>query len=88
MRGYLVNSLYSGGISIHIDAISMVVYTFLNYDIFLSLKVVLNLANDAGPEEKQLNTAFLMGLHCFYQSTHLGVSIIQRIKEHNNNCSL
>ena len=37
---------------------------FLNYDVFLSLKTVLNLANSADPDEMQHNAAFHLGLHC------------------------
>ena len=37
---------------------------FLNYDIFLSRKVVLILANSAGPDEMQHYAAFHLGLHC------------------------
>ena len=43
---------------------------FLNYDVFLSLKVVLIFTNSADPD---------LGLHCC-QSTHLGVSSILRVK--------
>ena len=36
----------------------------LNYDVFLSLKVVLILANSADPDEMQQYAAFHLGLHC------------------------
>ena len=36
----------------------------LNYDVFLSLKVVLILANSADPDEMQHYAAFHLGLHC------------------------
>ena len=58
---------------LHIDTISMelpIVYfkgsqeEFLNHDVFLSLKVVLFLANSADPDEMQHNAAFHLGLHC------------------------
>ena len=56
-----------------IDTISMglpIVYfkglqvEFLNYDAFLSLKVVLILANSADPDEMQHYAAFHLGPHC------------------------
>ena len=52
---------------IHIDTISPLschVQNFLNYDVFLSLRVVLTLANSADPDEMQLYAAFYLGLHC------------------------
>ena len=36
----------------------------LNYDLFLSLKLVLTLANSADPDEMQHTAAFHLGLHC------------------------
>ena len=36
----------------------------LNYDVFLSLKAVLILANSADPDEKQHFAAFHLGLQC------------------------
>ena len=72
---------------IHIDTISMglsilhlkrLQVNFLNYDVFLSLKVVLILANSADPDEMQHYTAFHLGLRCL-QSTHLGVSSIHMV---------
>ena len=36
---------------------------FLNYDVFLSLKVVLMLANSEDTDEMQLYAAFHLGLH-------------------------
>ena len=74
---------------IHIDTISIglpivffnvpQVRIFLNYDIFLSLKIVLILANSVDTDEMQHYAAFHLGLHCLpkYQ---LGVSSIQRDK--------
>ena len=50
-----------------IDTISMglpIVKNFLNYDVFLSLKIVLILANSADPDEMQYYAAFHLGLHC------------------------
>ena len=56
-----------------IDTISMglpIVYfkgsqeEFLNYDVFMSLKVVLILANSTDPDEMQHYAAFHLGLHC------------------------
>ena len=58
---------------IHIDTISMGLpivcfkesqVEFINYDAFLTLKIVLTLANSAGPDEMQHNAAFHLGLHC------------------------
>ena len=37
---------------------------FLNYDVFLSLKVVLILANSADTDEMKHYAAFHLGLHC------------------------
>ena len=57
---------------IHIDTISMglpIVYfkgsqvDFLNYDVFLSLKIILIFANSADPDEMQHCAAFHLGLH-------------------------
>ena len=45
-----------------------------NYDVMLSLKIVLILANSADPDEMQ----YYLGLHCL-PNTHLGVSRIQRV---------
>ena len=39
---------------------------FLNYDVFLILKVVLVLANSADPDEMQHYAAFHLGLHFFF----------------------
>ena len=36
----------------------------MNYDVFLSLKVVKILANSADPDEMQHHAAFHLGLHC------------------------
>ena len=63
---------------IHIDTISMglqIVYfkgsqvEYLNYDVFLSLKIVLILANNADPGEMQHYAAFHLGLHCLPKFT-------------------
>ena len=37
---------------------------FLNYDLFISLKVVLILSNSEDPDEMQHYAAFHPGLHC------------------------
>ena len=37
---------------------------FVNYDVVLSLKVVLILANSADPDEMQHYAAFHLGLYC------------------------
>ena len=37
----------------------------LNCDVFLSLKIALNLANIEDPDEMQHYAAFHLGLHCF-----------------------
>ena len=63
------NLLYSGGIFEIIETISMgmpIVYFKgnLNYDLFLSLIVVLFLANSADPDEMKHYAAFHLGLHC------------------------
>ena len=39
-------------------------YIFLNYGVFLSLKIVLILPNSADPDEMQHDAAFHLGLHC------------------------
>ena len=65
--------MYSDGFPIHIDTISMgppimhlkrLYVNVLYYDVHLSLKVVLNLANSVDPDEMQHNAAFHQGLHC------------------------
>ena len=38
--------------------------TFLNFNIFLFLKIVYILANSADPDEMPHNAAFHLGLHC------------------------
>ena len=62
------------GFLIYIDTISMglpIVYfkgtrvNFLNYVVFLSLNIVLILANSADPDEMQQYAAFHLGLHCW-----------------------
>ena len=69
------NSLYSDEIlSIHIDTISIGLSIvcfkikgsfFLNYDdVFLSLKVIVIVANSVNPDEMQHYAAFHLGLHC------------------------
>ena len=52
---------------------------FLNYDVFLSLKVVLIYANCKDPDEMQHTAAFHLGPHCL-PITNFGVSSIQRVK--------
>ena len=47
---------------IHIETISKV--EFLNYDVNLSLKVVLILANSADPDEMQHYAAYHLGIRC------------------------
>ena len=37
---------------------------FLNYNVFLSLKFVVILANSADPDEMQHYAAFHLGIHC------------------------
>ena len=58
---------------IYIDTISIelpIVYfkgsqvNFLNYDVFLSLKIVFILVKSADPDEMQHYAAFYLGLHC------------------------
>ena len=52
---------------------------FLNYDVFLSLYVVLILANSADPNELQHNAAFHLGRHCLPKYLFRGFSI-QRVR--------
>ena len=47
---------------------------------FLSLKIVFVFANSADPDEMQHSAAFHLDLHCFCKITHLGVSILQRVR--------
>ena len=47
---------------------------FPNYDIFVSLKILLILANSADPDEMQHDAAFHLGLHCFTKYPFRGVS--------------
>ena len=60
---------------IHIDTTSMelpivyfkgsqIEFSKLLYDVFLSLKVVLIIANSVDSDEMQHNAAFHLGLHC------------------------
>ena len=65
---------------IHIGTISMCTfcghkYTFLNYDAFLYLKLVLILANSADPDEMQHYAAFHLGLRCLPKYPFRGSSI-------------
>ena len=53
------------------------IYNFLNYDVFLSLKIVLILANSANSDEMQHFAAFHLGLHCWPKYL-LGVTSTQR----------
>ena len=77
--------MYSNGFSIYIDIISIglpILYLkeiCLNYDVFLSLKVVSILAKSADSDEMQLNAAFYLGLQCLSKYC-LRVSGIQRVK--------
>ena len=45
---------------------------FLNYDVFLSLEIVLILPNSADPDEMQHNAAFHLGLHCLPKCSFMG----------------
>ena len=45
---------------------------FLYYDVFISLKVVLMLANSADPDEMQHYAAFHLGLHCLPKYVFMG----------------
>ena len=72
---------------IHIGTLSMrlpIVYyqghsnTFLNCDVFLSLKVVLILTNSEGSNEMQPCDAFSLGLHCLAKHP-IRVSRIQKV---------
>ena len=57
---------------------------FLNYDVFLSLRVVLNLANSADPD-KMLYAAFHVGLHCLLKYPFRGFQYTNdlRVERHN-----
>ena len=44
---------------------------FLNYHVFLSLKMVLILAGSADPDEMQHFAAFHLGLHCLPKYMYL-----------------
>ena len=66
---------------IHIDTISIglpILYfkssqvKFLNYDFFLSLKVVSILANSGYPDEMQYYAVFHLSLHCLSKSLFRG----------------
>ena len=52
---------------------------FLNYDVFLSMEVVLILENSAEPDKMQNYAAFHLALHCL-PNYPLRVSSIQRVK--------
>ena len=51
----------------------------LKYDVFLSLKVVLILANSADPDEMQHYAAFHLVLHCLPKYMFRGFTV-QRVK--------
>ena len=67
---------------IHIVTISISFKAYrskcLNYDVFLSLKIVFILANSVDPDEMLPYGSFHLGLHC--QSTCLTVSRMKRVK--------
>ena len=68
------------GFPIHVDTTSTGSRLYCtDYDVFLSLDVVLILANSADPNEMQHYAAFHLGLHC-RQSICLGISSIQMDK--------
>ena len=46
--------------------------------VFFCLKIFFTVTNSVDPDEMQHYAAFHLGLHCL-QSTHLGVSQIQRV---------
>ena len=50
---------------------------FLNYDVFLSLKIVLILANSADPDEMQQYAVFHLGLHCLPKYLFRGFQYIK-----------
>ena len=73
-------------LSIHINTKSMGVLImyfkgsqveFLNYCVFLSLKVVLILANSVDPDEMQHYAAFHLGLHCLPKHPFRGFQYIK-----------
>ena len=55
-------------------------YHFLNYDKFLSLKVVLILAHSSDPDKMHQYYADFIWLFTVCQRTSLGVSSIQKVK--------
>ena len=62
-KGFPFNPLYSDGFS----------HTY--YDVFLSLKVIVIIANSVHPNEMQQYAAFHLGIHCLpkYLTIRLGV---------------
>ena len=55
------------------------------FTVFLSLKVVLILANSVDPDEMQHYTAFHRWVFTVYQNTHLGVTSIDESKHYVTN---
>ena len=53
--------------------------SFLNYDVFLFLNVVLILSNSADPDEMQHNAAFHFGLHYLPKHPFRGFQYVQRV---------
>ena len=51
-------------------------YNFINYDVFLSLLIVLIVANSTDPIEMQHDAAFHLGLHCLPKYPLLGFRYI------------
>ena len=52
---------------------------FLSYDVFLSLKVALILANSAGHDEMQQYVAFHVGLHCLTKKPVSGFPVYKSL---------
>ena len=52
---------------------------FLNYDVFLPLKVVLVLSNSADPNEMQHYAAFHLGLHSLPNNTFKGFTVYKAL---------
>ena len=76
---YPFNPLYSDGVPIHIDTLSIglpIVHFkesqvfFLKFDALLSLRIVLIIANNVDPDEMQHHAAFHLGLH-YLQKVHV-----------------
>ena len=59
-----INTKYHGLPILYFKGLQVDVSMFRNYNVFLSLKVVLILANSTDSDEMQQYAAFHLGLHC------------------------